>query len=159
MSLWWVWFCDLFFFLGGPFLKKYISGLSLRKNWLHALCVGLTCSVLPFWTVWILENVWKTENFSLLVLRIHAALPWMLLVRRHRDCKEAPGARERSRSGSVWWFDLGWTPGAYQSHSISPLLNRTGERNIRKGSWIKLRAKRDHSPVIVMGKTGLTSGN
>lgn len=62
-KLWWVWSCDLFFYRG-PFLEKYIPGLSLRENWLHALCGGWTCSVLHFWTVWVLDVVWKTANFS-----------------------------------------------------------------------------------------------
>lgn len=41
------------------------------------------------------------------------------------------------------------------------LLSSTGQgrENTRKGSCIKLKAKRDHSPIIVMGKTGLTLGN
>lgn len=146
------------FFLGGPFLKKYIWGLSLRKNWLHALCVGLTCSVLPFWTMWILEVVWKTENFPLLLLTIQATLPWMLLVRRHRDCKEAPGARERSRSGSVWWFDLGWTPGAYQSHSISPLLNQTGERKDKKRLMDQVKGKERSLSSYCHGQNRLNFG-
>ena len=31
-------------------------------------------------------------------------------------------------TASVWWVDPGWTPGAHQSRSITPLLSWTGER-------------------------------
>jgi len=30
----------------------------------------------------------------------------------------------------LWWVDLGWRPGGYQSHSIAPLLSWTGEGKI-----------------------------
>jgi len=33
------------------------------------------------------------------------------------------------------------------------LLNWTGGKNMRNDSWIEIRARRDHSPVTVTGKT------
>jgi len=35
-----------------------------------------------------------------------------------------------------------------------PLLNWTGRENMMKGSRVKTRTGRDHSPITVMGKTG-----
>jgi len=37
----------------------------------------------------------------------------------------------------------------------------TGQRreNTTKGSWVKIRRGRDHSPITIMGKTHLTWGN
>jgi len=54
----------------------------------------------------------------------------------------------------------GWMPGAYQSLSITPPPQLdTGERNMTKGSWIKIRTRRDYSPISIMGKTSSTWGN
>jgi len=36
------------------------------------------------------------------------------------------------------------------------LISWTGEKNIIKGSWAKIRAGRDHSPITMMDKTDST---
>jgi len=41
------------------------------------------------------------------------------------------------------------------------LPSSTGQarRNIMKGSWVEIRAGRDHSPITIMGKTDSAFGN
>lgn len=130
----------IYFFPGGLVLEKYIFALSLRENWLHAFCGGWTCSVLPFWIVQKLCG--KEQTFPLLLLSMQAALRWMLPVRRHGDCKEVPGAREGNRYGHCGCLKVPrWTPGACQSHSISPLLNWTGERMYKKRLMDQVKAR------------------
>lgn len=59
----------------------------------------------------------------------------------------------------LWWVDPGKTTVAHQNHSITSHLSWTrGERIYQKGSWVKIRTERDHSPATVMGKTDLTYG-
>jgi len=43
--------------------------------------------------------------------------------------------------------------------AVSLLLTGQGRENIMKGSWVKLRTGRDHSPITVTGKTDSTWGN
>jgi len=55
-------------------------------------------------------------------------------LRRLSDQKRIPwkgqciSASLKSIDAYVWCVDPGWKPGAHRSHSISPLLNRAGER-------------------------------
>jgi len=51
-------------------------------------------------------------------------------------------------------------PGAHKSHSIAPLPQQDrGRKNATEGSWVEMRAGRDHSPIPVTGKTDSTQGN
>lgn len=66
-----------------------------------------------------------------------------------------------SRPGSLRWFDPGWVTGATKATLVTPLLGR-GEKTHWKSlevSWLEGGAGRDHSPLPVVGKTGLTWGN
>lgn len=57
----------------------------------------------------------------------------------------------------LWWVDPGWTSGAHQSCSTTPLPSAgQGRENIMKGWRVDIRTGRDHSPVTVMGNTDST---
>lgn len=147
-----------FYLPGGPLLEKYIPGLSLRENWLHALCGGWTCSVLPFWTVWILEAMWKTANFSS-SLTEHPSSTALNAVG-----EETQGLQRSSwsqRRGQVWfsvvvwpWLNTRCLPKPF--YFFSPQVER-GEKIQEKAH--ESRAGSDHSPIIITVKTGLTLGN
>lgn len=59
----------------------------------------------------------------------------------------------------LWWVDPGWMPGIHQSHSVTPLLSWTEERNIMKGLWVEIRTGINHPPITVTCKTDLTQEN
>ena len=53
----------------------------------------------------------------------------------------------------LWLVDPGWMPGAHQSRSITHLLGWTGERKYNKELVGRDKDRRDHSSIIVTGKT------
>ena len=55
-----------------------------------------------------------------------AASPWGTSTLR------TPWTETQVFPGVVWWVDPGWMPGPHQSHSITPLLNWTGERKLNE---------------------------
>lgn len=42
----------------------------------------------------------------------------------------------------IWWIDPGWTPGTHQATELIYLLSWRGEKNTKKGLWVKIRAER-----------------
>jgi len=59
----------------------------------------------------------------------------------------------------LWWFNLAGGQVPSKAALSLPLLHGQGRENTTKGSWVEIRAGRDHSPTTIMGETYLAWGN
>lgn len=81
-----------------------------------------------------------------------------LLLRQYKKASDLPVPASTSVM-RLHQVGPGWMELSTKAAVSLPSSDGHRRENVMKGSWIKIRTWRDHSPLTVIGKTDSTQGN